>query len=674
MDAIAREDINVDNLAKIIGQDASLSASILAAANSSFYRQWGEVTDLKRMIVVLGLTSVKTLVMTKAIGQFFARIPPAQQSYLEIIWYRSLTCAHLARNLAQLTAYDFPDEVYLVGLIHRLGQLVLMQCYPKEYPGFLAEHMDGEQELTERTLFGAAHNEIGAYIIADWNLPSFIADAVRCQYQAVETISDSAAVVKILNLASQLSSMDDDNKYFIFGQANKLFGLNQSLVESMLEDVKPLVDKSAGSLGITIAKSGNNKISNLTTTAHRDSVHAQLGDHVKNLALTATVQEALENSGEFKQLVSTIRRDMSILFGFQVVAFFLYRPETHSLDGISGEQDVESLWSSISINLKSNTSLLSKAWHKKRILHSFNLDKTDPSTFVDRQICQLMAMEDMLLIPLIQNEQVLGVIAAGLKRADVKRIKLNLSFITLFINEAAKILQHLSTVTPENATEMRANYALYARKLGHEINNPLSIINNYLYLLGLKLGEDHADELRVIQEEIDRVGTIALSLSDFSLDSPNTVNDVVDLNVLIMDLVKLCEAGIFKTHAITTRLNLDRSSPKIATNKDKLKQIMTNLLKNAVEAMPAGGEIFIATKASVTPGKKHSVEIQIGDNGPGLPEDIMKHLFKPVKSTKGKHASGLGLTISKSLVDELKGIIQCDSSPGQGTTFHIVLP
>ena len=678
MDVIAREDVSIDNLAKIIGQDASLSASILAAANSSFYRQWGEVTDLKRMMVVMGLTSVKTLVMTRTIQQFFAGIPSAQQHYVEIIWYRSLTCAHLARNLAQLMAYEFPDEAYLAGLIHRLGQLILMQCYPKEYADFLAEHLDrGDQAEAEKTMFGATYNEIGAHVIGSWALQSFIADAVLYQHQVVENIADSAALVKIVNLASQLTCMNEGNKYFVFGQAHKLFGLNQALLESMLEDVKPLVGKSAGSLGISIAHADNNDISNETTAAQRESMQELLGDRVKNFALAAAIQEPLKAAGDCKKLIATLRRDMSVLFGFPAVAVFLYRPETESLEGISNEQGTDSLWSTLSISLNTPSSLLAKAWHKKQMLHSFNINKTDPVMLIDRQICQLLHTDDMLLIPIIHGARVLGVIAVGLKRADVKRIKLNQDFMRLFIGEAAKILHNLQASTHEsvqNMTEIRTSFELFARKLGHEINNPLSIINNYLYLLGLKLGNDQMDEIKVIQEEINRVGTITLSLSDFSIDALKPANDLVDVNVLIIDLIALFDAGLFKTHNISTRLSFDNPTLKLSTHKDKLKQIVTNLIKNAVEALPEGGGMIISTKENVTWGKNNYAEIRIQDNGSGIPAEIMAHLFKPVKSTKGKGYAGLGLTIAKNLVDELKGIIRCDSSAENGTTFYIYLP
>lgn len=671
MDAIQHQDVNIETLARIIEQDASISANILAAGNSPYYRQWGEVTDLKKMIQVLGLKTIKTLIMTRAIQQFFARIPIAQQSHLEVIWYQSLTCAHLARNLAQLTAYEFPDEVYLAGLIHRLGQLILMLCFPNEYPEFLSANPEGDP-VAEKKLFTVAHYEVGAYVIANWNLQSFIADAVLFQYQAIENILDSARIVKILNIASKLCCVDESSKYYIFGQANQLFGLNQSLVSTMLEEVNHSVTESAESLGLRITRSGNSLV-NSTSPERRKETDALIGEHIKNIAFSAAIQDTGNAVVELNKLATTLQRDMSVLFGFPCVALFIYQSETHELTHI---KEIQPTLKPLSISLSNQQSLLSKAWHSKRVLHSFNLDKDEAETQINRPIFQLLNSEDMIAFPLIQNQEVLGVIAAGLKRTDVKRIKLNLSFINLFIGEAAKIIQTLKTSTttaPESLIDLHSNYAIYARKLGHEINNPLSIINNYLYLLSLKLGSEHSDQIRIIQEEIERVSNITLSLSDFSL-APTDTYTAVDLKILIHDLIKLFESGIFNTPVITTKLNLDDALIKVSTNKDKLKQVLTNLIKNAVEAMPDGGEIIISTKAVKTPNGKPAFEIKIQDDGPGIPAEILRHIFIPTDEPKSKYKSGLGLTICKSLVEELKGTIRCESSPDQGTTFYITLP
>jgi signal transduction histidine kinase len=119
---------------------------------------------------------------------------------------------------------------------------------------------------------------------------------------------------------------------------------------------------------------------------------------------------------------------------------------------------------------------------------------------------------------------------------------------------------------------------------------------------------------------------------------------------------------------------LDNAIPPILLSKNKLKQILINLLKNAMEASPSDGKITVSTKDNIYFGAGEFIEIKVEDKGPGLPEDVLRRLYSPVTSTKGKDHSGLGLTICKSLVDELKGMIRCDSSAATGTVFYIYLP
>ena len=282
MSAIRREDVDIAHLVKLIQQDASLSASILAVAKRPDFRQIKDVVDLKHIIVARGLVSIKASIMAKVVQQFFAKIPQNQQYYLEILWYRSLNCAYLARQLAKLTGYEFPDEAYLVGLIHRLGQLILLQCYPIDYPEFLDNYLDAEDEHAEKNMFGATHYEIGAYVIATWPLQSLISDAVLYQCKSIDTIADSANLVKVVNLASRLSCLDDSNKYSILGQANQLYGLNQAIIETMMAEVKPMVEQMSEELGFALTSTENNKISNMTRPEQREEVQAQLGNRVKH--------------------------------------------------------------------------------------------------------------------------------------------------------------------------------------------------------------------------------------------------------------------------------------------------------------------------------------------------------------------------------------------------------
>jgi signal transduction histidine kinase len=109
-------------------------------------------------------------------------------------------------------------------------------------------------------------------------------------------------------------------------------------------------------------------------------------------------------------------------------------------------------------------------------------------------------------------------------------------------------------------------------------------------------------------------------------------------------------------------------------NRNSLKQVLTNLVKNAVEALQAGGEIEIATRDQVNVDGRPYVEVRIADNGPGIPDEVISSIFTPVKSRKGREHAGLGLTIVKNLMTDLHGSISCRNIADGGAEFVILLP
>jgi signal transduction histidine kinase len=206
------------------------------------------------------------------------------------------------------------------------------------------------------------------------------------------------------------------------------------------------------------------------------------------------------------------------------------------------------------------------------------------------------------------------------------------------------------------------------------VRNPLSIINNYLDILRFKLETDdpaHQD-LDTIKQEIVRITTILEKLT--SPQEPDTESvRAVDVNALIADLTHVFQTSLFAANNVEISLNLDEQMPPMMTNPDALKQVYTNLVKNAVEALPADGLVMVYTQDNVNVDGNAHYEICVADDGPGIPADILPDLFTPIQTTKGGEHAGLGLTIVKNLVNELNGSISCRSSD-RGTSFHILLP
>ncbi|MBK5260624.1 MAG: HAMP domain-containing protein [Thermoanaerobaculia bacterium] len=218
-----------------------------------------------------------------------------------------------------------------------------------------------------------------------------------------------------------------------------------------------------------------------------------------------------------------------------------------------------------------------------------------------------------------------------------------------------------------------------AAVVAHEINNPLSGILTYSKLLRkwVERGDDLAakseemvDALALIESESRRCGDIVRNLLTFARAAPMNIANV-DINSVVRQCVKLVQHKLDLGN-IAADIDLAKDLPPVRGDAGHLEQLLLALVMNAIEAMPGDGNLRITTESG-TGGQ--SVVIHVQDDGVGIPPALLPRLFDPFVTTKeeGKGV-GLGLAISRSIVERHNGVIGVESEPGSGTTFTITLP
>lgn len=674
--------VEFGDIAHIIEQDPAISAKILHIANTSFYRQWSEIKHIRQLLVVMGIDEVRHIAVTSAICQYFSQFSEHQEDIVTAIWARSLLCGHIAQELARLVGYHSPDEAYTTGLLSRFGQLVLLKNHPDTYLDILfMDDPDSAVEQAEKKLFNASHAQLGAAVIRHWPLHPFVADAILFQNTPQAALSDASNLVKLLNLAANLTQSvlrgpdtPDTRPH------DDLFGLNEALLAECRDRARRTVLDCAHQFGIhssLIFPSTDKPNREEKTATHRQMRH-KLSQYVRHAALTGSSELDASPADTPEQIFDRIRQELTIAFGLQDIHFLTYDEKNHSLHPLPTVDDGQDLLRELHINVDKSASLAARALKTGRIHCTLDfMEEDDPAAVIDQQLCRLLHQDGLLFLPLRDCEKYLGVIFAGVSESRWQRIKPPTIGIELFSQHISRYMARtlrLIDIHRKKLTDQQEEMRVEARKLAHEINNPLSIINTYLFTLTTKLGEDHdaSDEISVIREEILRIGGILARLREIGTDKEDEKGPL-QLNQTIEDLIKLFQQTWFKGKAIQTEISLDGRIPPLAVGSAAVKQILINLVRNAVEALPDDGLLRITTRDGIYKNGQVFVGMKIEDNGPGISPEILKNLFKPVVSTKKDH-SGLGLSIVKNLVDRMGGEISCVSDPETGTIFDILIP
>jgi signal transduction histidine kinase len=560
----------------------------------------------------------------------------AQLSYAAR-WRQSIGVAHLAQALAVRTGVADAEAAWIAGLAHNLADYLDIAPTPPAHAADWLSELDPD---------------------------GWLADAVR--YHAEPLVRGRAAhpLVRIVQLAYQLVTRADAVDSVDVRAALAALQLGAGEAAQLLGDSQAQTRQLAQRFGLldTLAPTSGGGFERLARLYATQAAQSALHSHFRQASGAGQVFTLLQDA-------------LRALFGIERACLFAPAGDgtlqmTQLIPAAAG-------LSALAIPPDDAHSALPRALARNA---PQQFERLDPdAALVDEQIARLLDVSRFVCQSLALSDGRMGVLVAGDALPGLGALPL----WRFTLAECAEALMPLPLAMPAPVAPIHAASAAPSdaiprdriRRAIHEVANPLTIMRNYLNLLSDRLGTDSAvqRDLGIIGDEIERVARIVRGITAVEENAPPAAAlELVSVNSVVSELVRMSLGTLFAPNKVNVQIDLNPDVPPLPLQKDLLKQVLFNLAKNAVEAMHAGGHLKFTTRLADVDGQRQ-VEIEVADTGPGLPPAVASHLFEPVVSEKGGDHAGLGLTISRSLVERMSGHLSCTSTP-QGTHFLIRLP
>ncbi|MBI5354284.1 MAG: GAF domain-containing protein [Chloroflexi bacterium] len=213
-----------------------------------------------------------------------------------------------------------------------------------------------------------------------------------------------------------------------------------------------------------------------------------------------------------------------------------------------------------------------------------------------------------------------------------------------------------------------------AAGVAHELNNPLTTVVGFseIILEELQKDSEHREEMEMVLHEARRASEVVRRLLDFSRQGER-VRASADLNEVVQDVIALTR-HLIKNHGSTLSLELDEKLPWVFMDRNQMKQVLLNLIHNALQAMPNGGALLVSTMSAQRNEHNWAV-MSVKDTGTGISQEDISRIFEPFFTTKAdRGGTGLGLSVTFGIVSDHGGTVEVASELGQGATFAVWLP
>ncbi|MCJ7746666.1 MAG: GAF domain-containing protein [Desulfobacterales bacterium] len=415
--------------------------------------------------------------------------------------------------------------------------------------------------------------------------------------------------------------------------------------------------------------------------------------------LTTVANQAaicIENSGlmetlDIDEILKLVLEGVTKNIGFDRARLYLVNEKRHVLECKMAVGVDEEKIKGITLPLDPEDSVVARSIFEKQ---PFIIPDASQDPRVNPILKEKFNLHSLVVIPLLTKGKPLGAIAADHvepgKNITSEILESAMTFAqqaglaihnALMYQELKAFSQQMEEKIQKTTADLRKTEAQLIRSeklaalgqlaagIAHEIRNPLTSINILIHSLteNLPTKDSRWEDLKVIEEEILRINEIVDQFLRFAKPAPPLL-DKTDLIPIFEETLQLLRPQIEKGK-IAVQKEFE-PLPLITVDREQIKQVILNLLMNAIQAMPGGGQLNMSGRFSRD---GYWVELTVQDSGVGIPPEDLDKLFDPFFSTK-EGGIGLGLSIAHRIIDQHHGKIEVESNPGKGTLFTISLP
>ncbi len=420
-------------------------------------------------------------------------------------------------------------------------------------------------------------------------------------------------------------------------------------------------------------------------------LNAELNQRVNQLLALQETGKRILSVLDLEQLVAAIMNTLSNVCKVKRALIMLVNDEDACLEFMHGAgfggpvpEEVRNL----KIPLTCLDNILVGAINKRRSVYAPRIKGLGQG---DDGIMLPLRSASVYAVPLITRSKVIGVIATdaagekGIPKGARETLEIFAQQMAIAIENAG-----LYSKLQEKMTELKKSQALLSRaekfsflgnlaaRLAHEIKNPMTAIETFMQMLPRKFDDKEFREnfYKIAMEETTRVNGLISELLDL-VKTKRPHLEFHDFHDLIDRMILLISPQS-NAKGIKVIREFDSSVGQVWLDSEKIKQVILNILSNAVEFTPKGGRIKVLTRRFCEAGRPDSIRIEIRDNGIGISESMMNKIFDPYFTTKHKsninNGTGLGLFITHQAMEDHGGSIEVESVPDEGATFVLILP